>query len=203
MLTLAFGQLLWVLALNWTSLTGGSNGVYGLPVSTLAGSSTWLVSNDHFYWYVLGVFFVGYAALKIVVASPFGRALSGIRGNEERMRSLGYNVQLVKLAAFAFAGAIAGFAGALACQQAKYFSPEGMSFEASAVAIVVIVIGGQRTLLGAVLGAAFYYIMREQLSNVLASHWQLPLGAAFVLVVYLLPGGLVGSAQRLRRRLAR
>jgi ABC-type branched-subunit amino acid transport system permease subunit len=54
-----------------------------------------------------------------------------------------------------------------------------------------------------VLGAAFYYIMREQLSNVLASHWQLPLGAAFVLVVYLLPGGLVGSAQRLRRRLAR
>jgi branched-chain amino acid transport system permease protein len=203
MLTLAFGQLLWVLALNWTSLTGGSNGVYGLPVSTLAGSSTWLLSNDHFYWYVLGVFFVGYAALKIVVASPFGRALSGIRGNEERMRSLGYNVQLVKLAAFAFAGAIAGFAGALACQQAKYFSPEGMSFEASAVAIVVIVIGGQRTLLGAVLGAAFYYIMREQLSNVLASHWQLPLGAAFVLVVYLLPGGLVGSAQRLRRRLAR
>jgi branched-chain amino acid transport system permease protein len=203
MLTLAFGQLLWVLALNWTSLTGGSNGVYGLPVSTLAGSSTWLLPNDHFYWYALCVFLVGYAALKIVVASPFGRALSGIRGNEERMSSLGYNAQLVKLAAFTFAGAIAGFAGALACQQAKYFSPEGMSFEASAVAIVVIVIGGQRTLLGAVLGAAFYYIMREQLSDVLASHWQLPLGAVFVLVVYLLPGGLVGSAQRLRRRLAR
>jgi branched-chain amino acid transport system permease protein len=203
MLTLAFGQLLWVLALNWTSLTGGSNGVYGLPVSTFAGSSRWLLSNNHFYWYTLGVFLVGYAALKIVVLSPFGRTLSGIRGNEERMSSLGYNVQLVKLAAFTFAGAIAGFAGALACQQAKYFSPDAMSFEVSAVAIVVIVIGGQRTLLGAVLGAAFYYIMREQLSGVLASHWQLPLGAAFVLVVYLLPGGLVGSARRLRRRLAR
>jgi branched-chain amino acid transport system permease protein len=203
MLTLAFGQLLWVLALNWTSLTGGSNGVYGLPVPTLAGSSTWLLANDHFYWYVLGVFLVGYAALKIVVASPFGRALSGIRANEERMGSLGYDVRLVKLAAFTFAGAMAGFAGALACQQARYFSPDAMSFEISAVAIVVIVIGGQRTLIGAVLGAAFYYIMRDQLSDVLASHWQLPLGAAFVLVVYLLPGGLVGSAQRLRRRLAR
>ena len=105
-------------------------------------------------------------------------------------------------ATFTFAGAIAGFAGALACQQARYFSPEAMSFEVSAVAIVVIVIGGHRTLLGAVLGAAFYFIMREQLSDVLASHWQLALGAVFVLVVYLLPGGLVGSAQRLRRRLA-
>lgn len=203
MLTLAFGQLLWVLALNWTSLTGGSNGVYGLPVPTLAGSSRWLLSNDHFYWYALGVFLVGYAALKVVVLSPFGRTLSGIRGNEERMSSLGYNPQLVKLAAFTFAGAVAGFAGALACQQAKYFSPDAMSFEVSAVAIVVIVIGGQRTLVGAVLGAAFYYLMRDQLSNVLASHWQLPLGAAFVLVVYLLPGGLVGSARRLRRRLDR
>jgi branched-chain amino acid transport system permease protein len=202
MLTLAFGQLLWVLALNWSSLTGGSNGVYGLPVATLAGSSTWLLTNDHFYWYALGVFLVGYAALKVVVASPFGRALSGIRGNEERMSSLGYNVQLVKLAAFTLAGAVAGFAGGLACQQAKYFSPDAMSFEISAVAIVVIVIGGQRTLIGAVLGAAFYYIVREQLSDVLASHWQLALGAVFVLVVYLLPGGLVGSARRLRRRLA-
>ena len=68
-----------------------------------------------------------------------------------------------------------------------------MSFDVSAVAVVVIVIGGQRTLIGAVLGAAFYYIMRDQLSDVLSSHWQLALGLVFVLVVYLLPGGLVGG----------
>ena len=59
MLTLAFGQLLWVLALTWTSLTGGSNGIYGLPTPTLAGSSSWLRSSNHFYWYTLGVFVVG------------------------------------------------------------------------------------------------------------------------------------------------
>jgi branched-chain amino acid transport system permease protein len=202
MLTLAFGQLLWVLALNWTSLTGGSNGIYGVPVPTLAGGSAWLASGDHFYWYTLGAFLAGYAALRIVVSSPFGRTLAGIRGNEERMSSLGYNVALYKLAVFAFAGAVAGFAGALACQQARYFSPDQMSFSVSAVAVVVIVIGGQRTLVGAVLGTAFYYIVSDQLSGVLSSHWQLALGAVFVLVVYLLPGGLVAGGRRLRRRLA-
>src|SRR4029077_14580647 len=124
--------------------------------------------------------------------------LSGIRGNEERMGSLGYNVPLSKVAVFTFAGAMAGYAGALACQQAKYFSPDGMAFDVSAVAVVVIVIGGQRTLLGAVLGAAFYYVIRDQLSGVLSSHWQLALGIVFVLVVYLLPGGLVSGGGGLR-----
>jgi len=203
MLTLAFGQLLWVLALNWSSLTGGSNGLYGLPLATLAGSSDWLAPGNHFYWYTLGAFLVGYGVLKTIVGSPFGRGLAGIRTNEERMSSLGYNVPLNKLAVFTIAGAIAGYAGALACQQAKYFSPDAMSFEVSAVGVVVIVIGGQRTLLGAVLGAAFYYIVRDQLSDVLSSHWQLALGIVFVLVVYLLPGGIVGGAGRLRRRFLR
>jgi branched-chain amino acid transport system permease protein len=203
MLTLAFGQLLWVLALNWSSLTGGSNGIFGIPVATLAGGSRWLAAGDHFYWYTLCSFLVGYALLKLVVLSPFGRALAGIRENEARMGSLGYNVPLYKLAAFTIACSIAGYAGALACQQPKYFSPDGMSFDVSAVAIVAIVIGGQRTLIGAVLGSAFYYVVRDQLSDVLSSHWELALGLVFVLVVYLLPDGLVGGARRLQRRFAR
>ena len=200
MLTLAFGQLLWVLALNWTSLTGGSNGIYGIPAPTLAGGSNWLASGDHFYWYAVGAFLAGYAALEVVVRSPFGRALAGIRGNDARMSSLGYDVPLYKLAVFTFAGAVAGFAGALACQQTRYFSPDEMSFSVSAVAVVVIVIGGERTLVGAVLGTAFYYIVRDQLAGVLSSHWQLALGVVFVLIVYLLPGGLMAGGRRLRRR---
>src|SRR5262249_39083352 len=155
-----------------------------------------------FYWYALGAFLVGYLALRLVVRSPFGRTLAGIRTNDERMSSLGYDVTVAKLAVFTFAGAVGGYAGALACQQAKYFSPDDMSFGVSAVAVVVIVIGGQRTLIGAVLGAAFYYVIRDQLSDVLSSHWQLALGAVFVLVVYLLPGGLVAGGRRLRERFA-
>jgi branched-chain amino acid transport system permease protein len=204
MLTLAFGQLLWVLALNWTSVTNGSNGLFGVPAPSLwPGQTAWLAHNDHFYWYTLAVFLVGYAALKLVVGSPFGRALGGIRENEARMSSLGYNVPLYKLAAFTIAGALAGYAGALALQQPKYFSPEGMSFEVSALAVIAIVVGGQRSLAGAVLGAAFVYIFRDQLSDTLASHWQLALGAIFVVAVYALPGGLVGGGRRLRARLAR
>jgi branched-chain amino acid transport system permease protein len=188
-----------VLAINWSSLTGGSNGIYGIPVARFAGKSSWLLGTNHFYWFALGAFLVGYGVLRAIVASPFGRALGGIRENEARMRSLGYNVPLYKLAAFALAGGMAGFAGALASEQARYFSPDAMSFEVSAVAVVAIVIGGQRTLLGAVLGAALYYVLRDQLSDQLASHWELPLGVVFVLVVYLLPGGVVAGGRWLRR----
>jgi branched-chain amino acid transport system permease protein len=195
MLTLAFGQLLWVLALNWTSVTNGSNGLFGVPAPTLWSGSTWLASNDHFYWYTLAVFAVGYGVLRLVVGSPFGRALGAIRENEARMSSLGYAVPLYKLAAFTIAGAVAGYAGALALQQPRYFSPDGMSFEVSALAVVALIVGGQRTLLGPVLGAAFVYLIRDQLASVLASHWQLVLGAVFVLVVYLLPGGLVAGGR--------
>ena len=200
MLTLAFGQLLWVLALNWSSVTGGSNGLFGLPIPTLGGSGKTLQDNDNFYWYTLCVFLVGYLVLRLVVRSPFGRALGAIRENEGRMGSLGYNVPLYKLAAFTIAGALAGYAGALACQQARYFSPESLAFDVSAVAIVAIIIGGERTLVGAVLGAAVYYVLRDQFSDQLSSHWQIALGAVFVLVVYLLPGGLAGGGRRLLRR---
>jgi branched-chain amino acid transport system permease protein len=116
------------------------------------------------------------------------------------MASLGYNVPLTKLAAFTIAGALAGYAGALACQQARYFSPESMAFDVSAVAIVAIIIGGERTLVGGVLGAAVYYVLRDQFSDQLSSHWQIALGIVFVLVVYLLPGGLVGGGRRALRR---
>lgn len=203
MLTLAFGQLLWVLALTWTSVTGGSNGIYGLPTPTLAGGSTWLGTSDHFYWYTVGMFLVGYAVLRLVVSSPFGRVLAAVRENETRALSLGYSVPLYKLAAFTTAGAIAGYAGALTCQQLKYFSPEGMSFDVSAVALVAVIIGGKRSLVGGVLGAAVYYVLRDQFSDQLSSHWRLALGIVFVLVVYLLPGGIVGGARRVGARLGR
>lgn len=200
MLTLAFGQLLWELALNWTRVTGGSNGLFGIPQPALGTTDKALAGNDRFYWYALGVFLVGYGALRIVVGSPFGRALGAIRENEGRMSSLGYNVPLYKLAAFTIAGAVAGYAGALFLQQPRYFSPEGMSFEVSALAVVALIVGGQRSLLGPVLGAAFVYVIRDQLASLLAEHWRLVLGAVFVLVVYLLPGGFVAAGRAARRR---
>jgi branched-chain amino acid transport system permease protein len=183
-------------------VTGGSNGLFGIPQPALGTTDRALRGNDRFYWYALAVFLVGYGMLRMIVASPFGRALGAIRENEGRMSSLGYNVPLYKLTAFTIAGAVAGYAGALFLQQPKYFSPEGMSFEVSALAVVALIVGGQRSLLGPVLGAAFVYVIRDQLASVLAEHWRLVLGAVFVLVVYLLPGGFVAAGRAARRRVA-
>ena len=196
MLTLAFGQLLWVLALNWASVTGGSNGIFGIPTPTLAGSSGWLARSDHFYWYTLGVFLVGYAVLRLVVDSPFGARSTRFARTRAGWRRSATTCPSTSSPPSPSPERLAGYAGALACQQPRYFSPEGMSFEVSAVAAVVVIIGGLRSLVGGVIGAAVYYVLRDQLSGVLSSHWQLALGAAFVLIVYLLPGGVVGGARR-------
>jgi branched-chain amino acid transport system permease protein len=199
MLTLAVGQLAAQLAINWDAVTKGSNGLFGIKPPTLGGSDHVLAGNTHFYYYVLIAFLVGYALLRQIVRSPFGRTLDAVRLNEGRLASLGYNVPLYKLAAFTIAGALAGYAGALTMQQAKYVSPSTLSFDMSALAVVALVVGGRRTLIGAVLGAGFVYLIRDELSSHFAEHWGLVLGAVFVLVVYLLPGGFVAGARALRR----
>jgi branched-chain amino acid transport system permease protein len=209
MLTLAFGQLLFQLATNWSKISGGSNGLPSIPQPTLGvGGTTALAGNTHFYFYALAVFLAGYVVLRLVVSSPFGRALGGIRENETRMSSIGYNVALYKLAAFTIAGAIAGLAGALVAQRLKFVSPDVMRFEESILAVIALIIGGQRSLVGPVIGAGVYYVISEQMSSVFSSHWPMVIGGVFVLVVYVMPGGIVGlgrtlraaAAGRLRRR---
>jgi branched-chain amino acid transport system permease protein len=202
MLTLAFGELLYQLAFNWYSRTGGSNGLFGIPPATLHRGDTPLDVNTHpdrFYYYALGAFLIGYGFLRVVIASPFGRALVGIRENESRMRSLGYNVALYKLAAFSIAGGVAGYAGALTLEHGKGVSPSDMSFQVSALAVIALIVGGRATLLGPVLGAAFVYLIRDELASHIQEHWPIVLGAVFILVVYLLPGGFVAAGRWLRR----
>ncbi len=191
MLTLAFAQLLFTLSETWDDLTHGSNGLTtpGPRLHPGDDGST-LADGTSFYYYVLVAFLVGYAFLRLVVRSPFGDALVGIRENEARMSSVGYNVFAYKLAAFCIAGAVAGYAGALSAQHAKYVSPGDVSFEVSAIALVAVIVGGRATLFGAVLGAAFVYILRDELSSTFSEHWRIVLGLVFVAVVYALPRGL-------------
>ena len=139
---------------------------------------------------------VGYLFLRLLVGSPFGRTLVGVRENEARMRSLGYSVTLYKVGAIVIAGGLAGFAGALTVQQQKYVDYTIFSFtNYSALAVIALIIGGRATLLGPVLGGAFVFILRDQLSSHFSQHWPIVLGAIFVLVVYLFPGGLMGGAR--------
>ncbi|MEU1603814.1 branched-chain amino acid ABC transporter permease [Micromonospora matsumotoense] len=195
MLTLAIGELTQQAADSWESVTGGSNGLYGVPAPTLFG--TVLDQPATTYWYVLGFFVVGMLALRLVSTSAPGVVLRGIRDSEDRMRALGYRTTAIKLGALVFAGAVAGLAGGLLAAQQRLVTPADAGFETSALALLAVVIGGTGSWWGPCLGAALVIVVRDSLGATLDGHGPLALGLLFVLVVYLLPAGI--ARIRLRR----
>jgi branched-chain amino acid transport system permease protein len=194
MLTLAIGEIVEQLAQSWRGVTGGSDGLYGIPASQLAGFG--LTDVRWFTWYVLAVFVAGMAVIRCIVGSPLGATLRGIRDNEPRMRALGYRTYHYKLAVFVIAGAIAGVAGALLAGQQRVVTPADLGFATSVPALVAVIIGGEATSWGPCAGAAIVVVIRDVLGPSLRGHSSLALGLVFVAVVFLLPGGLA----RLRRR---
>jgi branched-chain amino acid transport system permease protein len=196
MLTLAIGETLQQVADSWESVTGGANGLTGVPAVRIAGEP--LTNAGFAYWYVLAFFVAGFVLVWLVARSPFGAALRGIRDNEARMRALGYPTALYKYAVFVIAGGVAGTAGSLLVAQQRLVTPADLGFLTSSFALLAVVIGGAGSLWGACLGAALVIIVRDALGPSLDGHGTLVLGLVFVLVVYLLPRGAAGL--RLWRR---
>jgi branched-chain amino acid transport system permease protein len=195
MITLALGMCVWGLAYRWNSVTGGDNGIV-LPPRPKFGID---LSNDVTYFYLVFAFFgTALAALYAVVRSPFGRSLVGIRENEPRMRLLGYNTWLHKYIAFVIAGAFGGVAGVLWAHTNGLVSPEDVILATSVDALLMVVLGGPGTLIGAAIGAAVVVFLREYLST-LVPWWQYVLGGVYVLTILYLPGGLMGIPERIRR----
>jgi branched-chain amino acid transport system permease protein len=190
MLTLAIGEVVQQLGNAWESVTGGANGLTGIPSVRVAGAP--LANAGFTYWYVLAVFLIGFALVWLVARSPFGAALRGIRDNEPRMRAIGYPTSLYKYAVFVLAGGVAGVAGSLLAAQARFVALPDMGFVTAAFALLAVVIGGAGSLWGACLGAALVILVRDALGPSLGGHGTLVLGAVFVLVVYLLPRGAAG-----------
>ena len=202
MVTLAFAQMGYYF-FHDTRLAGGSDGIYinARPDALLPGLD---LGNDlHFYYLVLVVLAVVFTLLAVVLRSPFGRALQGIRANEHRMRALGFATLRYKLAAFVLAGAIAGLAGYLAAAKEGYVNPEIMAWHQSGTVLMMLILGGMGTLFGAVIGA-FAYVLLQEWFSALTRHWQLLMGGFIVAAVLMLPHGLAGL-QRLpfRRRAGR
>jgi branched-chain amino acid transport system permease protein len=136
-----------------------------------------------------------YAFLRRLLFSPIGRALSGIRVNEHRMRAVGYGSFGYKLTAFTLAGALAGVAGYLWAAQTGYVNPELMGFHLSAHAIMMVILGGMGNFAGAIVGAfAFEWVMH--FFKDMTKHWQLLMGSFIVLVVLFAPRGLLGLIER-------
>jgi branched-chain amino acid transport system permease protein len=190
MITLALAQVLWGVAFGWRSLTGGDDGLPGVP-RPAAGLPWSLADGGRFYYLVLVAFGLAAAALALVVRSPFGRALVGIRESERRMEVLGYHTWLHKYVAFILAGFFAGVAGSLFVYYNGFVSPAYLSIVVSATALIMVILGGAGTLLGPVVGSAVIVF----LENVVSAHtqrWLVVLGIVYVLVTLWAPTGLVG-----------
>jgi branched-chain amino acid transport system permease protein len=193
MITLALSQCVWGLAYRWNSLTGGDNGI-NLPGRPVLGMIR--LGDDATYFYlVFGFFVVSLLSLYVLVESPFGHSLVGIREREVRMRILGYNTWLHKYIAFVIAGGFGGLAGVLWAELSGQVSPEELTLTTSVDALLMVVLGGPGTLLGGVFGAAIVLFLREYLST-LVPWWQYVLGGIYVLAIYYLPEGLLGLLRR-------
>jgi branched-chain amino acid transport system permease protein len=194
MLTLAIGETLQQVADSWESVTGGANGLTGVPSVRVAGTP--LAGAGLTYWYVLVIGALGFGLVVLIARSPFGAALRGIRDNEPRMRALGYPTSLYKYAVFVIAGGVAGIAGSLLVAQQRLVTPADLGFTTASFALLAVIIGGAGSLWGACLGAALVIVVRDALGPSLGGHGTLVLGVVFVLVVYLLPRGAAGLGKR-------
>jgi branched-chain amino acid transport system permease protein len=196
MITLALGQCVWGLAYRWNSLTGGDNGI-NIQVRPKFGID---LSNEvTFFYVVLALFAASLLAMYVLVRSPFGRSLAGIRERELRMKILGYNTWLHKYIAFVVAGAFGGLSGVLWAHTAGIVSPDNVVLTTSVDALLMAVLGGAGTLVGGAIGAFIVIAIREYLST-LVPWWQYVLGGMYVLTIFYLPSGLMGIPARLRRR---
>ena len=191
MVTLAIGELTHRVA-DGLDAVGGSNGLAGIPAITLYPGGAPITLAGYTYWWILSVFVVGFSLAVLVSRSPLGRAMRGVREAEPRLAAIGQRTYTIKLAAYVFAGAIAGAAGTAWTVQARFVSPGDLAFTVSAIALLSVVLGGAGSLWGPVLGAAVVILVRDWVSGYLPGQGELMLGALFVLAVYLLPRGIAG-----------
>ncbi len=191
MLTLAFAQLLYTVAFKWRDLTGGSDGIAGVPKTTLFWGGPSLATPHGFYFLVVACVLLSLLACHALVRSPFGRALVAIRENERRFTSLGRDPRPFKLVVFVVAATFAGLAGALFAPFRGFASPEVMFWVLSGQALMMVVMGGIGTLVGPVLGAMVFILIQEIASSY-TEHWMIFTGVVFVLMVIFLPRGLMG-----------
>ncbi|MER7408823.1 branched-chain amino acid ABC transporter permease [Streptomyces cacaoi] len=192
MITLALGELTHTALGGMTSLTGGTDGLSGFPATRPLWGAEPLADEAATYGYVLVVAVLALAVTLMLLRSPAGTLLAGIRGAEPRMRAAGHPVGRYLLVAHIGAGTLAGIGGALLVTVQSYVSPADVGFEIAALALLAAVIGGTTSVVGAVLGAGLIVFTRDWLAGVWPGHGPLLLGVLFVLTVHLLPQGLAG-----------
>jgi branched-chain amino acid transport system permease protein len=201
LLTFAFSQIFYQIAITWTAFTGGFDGA-ALSMPMQIGPLN-LRDRATLYFFVLAIVLLCYLGARRVVQSPFGAVLLTVRENELRAATLGYHVARYKQVAFILSGLLGGIAGTLMVPYQKFISPDLLYWELSGLVIVMVLLGGMGTLWGPLVGGAAVVFLREWLTGVslIGKHHLLPLGLIFVLLVIFAPNGLAGLLARRRQPL--
>ena len=195
--TLIFSQIFYVIIFTWTELTGGENGLtFSRPALAIPGLFSVPFTSDTLHWFVLAVVTLSYLVLRRITQSPFGMVLQSIRENEARTRAIGYPIERYKIVAVMLSGLFAGLAGVLYAIQNRFAAPDFVFFLVSGEVVIFNVIGGIGTLVGPIVGAGFFLLLREGLSRFFTEYYLIPVGAIFVAMVIFMPQGLLGFARR-------
>ena len=186
LITFALGQLVYSLACKWVALTGGFDGLSGIPYPDIGVA----LSPTSFYYFTCVVCVISALAMNYLIKSPFGYSIQGIRERERRMRALGYNTWLHKYLAFLISALFAGVSGILYVHFNGLITPESVGMASSGLAIIMIIIGGSGTLWGAAMGSVIVFCLEYFVSIFTPERWPLILGGCFVAAVLLARGGI-------------
>ena len=197
--TLIFSQIFYVIIFTWTPVTGGENGlIFTRPHLWIPFLYDARFTTTTMHWFVLAVVTASYLMLRRVTQSPFGMVLQSIRENEPRTRAVGYPVERYKMVAVMLSGLFAGLAGVLYAVQNQFAAPDFVYFLTSGDAVIYNVMGGIGTLVGPIVGAGFFQLLRELLARLFGDQFPylIPLGVIFIMIIIFLPQGLLGFARR-------
>jgi branched-chain amino acid transport system permease protein len=208
--TLIFSQIFYVIIFTWTAVTGGENGLnFSRPALAIPGLFSVPFSTQTLHWFVLAVVTASYLILRRITQSPFGMVLQSIRENETRTRAIGYAVERYKIVAVMLSGLFAGLSGVLYAVQNRFAAPDFVYFLVSGEAVIFNVMGGIGTLVGPIVGAAFYLGLREALSRffpwaasmfglpqIAEFPYLIPVGVIFIAMIIFMPQGLLGFMRR-------
>jgi branched-chain amino acid transport system permease protein len=197
LLTLIFAEVVYTF-FRYTQTFGGSDGIQGLPDATLLPGLV-IDTPVRKYYLVLVYLVIAYAICRVLVASHFGRVLVAIRENEDRARFLGYNVQRYKMGACMISALLTGVGGAIYPMRSAFATPDLMLWTESGEFIISVMIGGLGTLVGPIIGGAFFTILRDKVSSVIDWYF-IVIGGVLIVIVLFMPRGLLGLRQLFARR---
>jgi branched-chain amino acid transport system permease protein len=195
--TLIFSQIFYVIIFTWTEVTGGENGLtFSRPALAIPGVFSLPLTSQTLHWLILAIVTISYLLLRRITQSPFGMVLQSIRENEARTRAIGYPTERYKIVVVMLSGLFAGLAGVLYAVQNRFAAPDFVFFLVSGEVVIYNVIGGIGTLVGPIVGAAFFLLLREGLSRFFTEYYLIPVGLLFIAMVIFMPQGLLGFARR-------